>query len=340
MNLAEPDALWLLVLAPLTAMAAFWLWRRRMTDARAWAAPALWQRLDLHLSRGRLTLSLVTLTLAVVALGLSLARPRWGTTEQRVERRGVDVVFVLDSSLSMEARDVSPSRMGIAKSLVRRMVAAMPGNRVALVLAEGERMVLAPLTVDAAVIDLVMDTVFSGSLPSPGTRLAPALRDSLDLFPPESDRHRAVILISDGEDHGGGWEPVLDRLAQEAVVVHSVGVGTVEGAPIPLPAGNGPEYKQDEEGQIVVSRLQERTLQELAERTGGVYLQVSRPDADPAPVLTAVGEMDRRSYEGEILSLQAERFQWPLAAGALALGLHLLVSPFSAFDPSRRGEPR
>ena len=203
--------------------------------------------------------------------------------------------------------------MEIAKSLVRRMVAAMPGNRVALVQAEGERMVLAPLTVDSAVIDLVMDTVFSGSLPNPGTRLAPALRDSLDLFPPESERHRAVVLISDGEDHGGGWEPVLERLEQEAVVVHSIGIGTSKGAPIPLPAGDGPEYKQDENGQIVVSRLQEQTLREVAARTGGVFLAVDRPGADPDPVLAAIGNMDRRSFAGETLDLQAERFQWPLA---------------------------
>ena len=336
MSFAEPDALWLLALAPLAAASASWLWRRRISDVRAWAAPALWSRLNLAISRGALVASLMALTLAIVGLALALARPRWGTIEQRVERQGVDVVFVLDSSLSMEARDVSPSRMEIAKSLVRRMVAAMPANRVALVQAEGERMVLAPLTVDSAVIDLVMDTVFSGSLPNPGTRLAPALRDSLDLFPPESERHRAVVLISDGEDHGGGWEPVLERLEQEAVVVHSIGIGTSKGAPIPLPAGDGPDYKQDENGQIVVSRLQEQTLREVAARTGGVFLPVDRPGADPDPVLAAIGNMDRRSFAGETLDLQAERFQWPLAAGALALGLHLLISPFAATGPDRR----
>lgn len=330
MTFARPDALWLLLLAPAAVAVALWLWRRRLADARTWAAAAMWDRLDLHPSRRRLAASLLALTLAVLGVALALAQPRWGSRQQRVERRGVDVVFVLDSSLSMEARDVLPSRMEIAKSLVRRMVAAMPGHRVALVQAEGARVVLSPLTLDSAVIDLVMDTVFSGSLPEPGTRLAPALRESVDLFPPESERHRAVVLISDGEDHGGGWDAVLERLEQERVIVHALGVGTLEGSPIPLPAGEGPKYKLDENGQVVVSRLHEDSLRQLAEGTGGVYLQVDRARTDPAPVLARIEQMEKRSLSGEVLDVAAERFQWPLAVAALALGLHLLVSPFAA----------
>ena len=340
MTFARPDILWLLMLAPVAAAVALWLWRRRIADARTWAAAPMWRRLDLHLSRRRLTASVLAFGLAVLALALALAQPRWGSRKQRVERRGVDVIFVLDSSLSMEAQDVLPSRMGIAKSLVRRMVAAMPGHRVALVQAEGARAVLSPLTLDSAVIDLVMDTVFSGSLPEPGTRLAPALRESLDLFPPESERHRAIILLSDGEDHGGGWETVAERLEQEHVIVHTLGVGTLQGSLIPLPAGEGPQYKQDENGQVVVSRLQEETLRQLAERSGGVYLQIDRADTDPAPVLAAVDEMEKRSLSGEVLDVAAERFQWPLTAAAVALGLHLLISPFPAGRARREGSAR
>ena len=119
MTFARPDLLWLLLLAPVAAVVALWLWRRRLADARAWAAAAMWERLDLHLSRRQLAASLVGLGVAVLGVSLALAQPRWGSRKQRVERRGVDVVFVLDSSLSMEAQDVLPSRMGIAKSLVR-----------------------------------------------------------------------------------------------------------------------------------------------------------------------------------------------------------------------------
>lgn len=337
MSFARPEALWLLLLAPVVALAALWLWRRRLADARAWAAAPLWGRLDLRLSRRRLAVSLTALGIAVLALALALAQPRWGSRKERVERRGVDVVFILDSSLSMEARDVPPSRMGIAKSLVRRMVAAMPAHRVALVQAEGARLVLAPLTLDAAVIDLVLDTVYSGSLPEPGTQLAPALRDGLDLFPPESERHRAIVLISDGEDHGGGWDTLIERLEQERVVVHTLGVGTRKGSVIPLPAGEGPEYKQDENGQVVVSRLQEETLRRLAERTGGVYLPIDRADAEPAPVLAAIDEMETRNLSGEVLDVEAERFPWALTLAAAALVVHLLLTPFAAATPAREG---
>ncbi|MDH3743999.1 MAG: VWA domain-containing protein [Acidobacteriota bacterium] len=329
MSFAFPQALWLVVLAPITVLVAGWAWRRRLRDAAAWVAGGLWERLHLRVHHARLWVSLALLFLTVLGAALALARPRWGVTEELVERQGVDIVFLLDSSLSMRAQDVPPSRMDIAKTLVRRMVGALPGHRVALVQAEGQGVVLVPLTVDAAVIDLVLDTVTAGSLPQPGTRLGSAIGEGIKLYPPESERHRVLVLISDGEDHGGGWDTIASRLAEAHIVAHTIGVGTGEGAPIPLPDEGGPQYKQDQTGQVVVSQLDEKALRGLSKQTGGLYLQVDRAAAEPAELVAAIEEMEKRTFEGEILNLQAERFQWPLAASALALALYLALSPFT-----------
>ncbi len=333
MTFGFPQALWLTALAPVTALLAVWVWRKRLRDAAAWVARGLWERLHIELRRGRLWGSVALLAIAVLGAALALARPRWGMSQQLIERQGVDVVFLLDSSLSMRAQDVPPSRMDIAKTLVRRMVSALPGHRVALVQAEGEGVVLAPLTIDAAVIDLVLDTVTAGSLPQPGTRLAQAVRQALDLFPPESERHRVLIVISDGEDHGGGWDAIETRLSENHVIAHTIGVGTAKGAPIPLDAAGGPQYKQDREGQIVVSQLHEKALRRLSDETGGLFLPVERATADPTPLVAAIDEMEKRTFEGEVLNLQAERFQWPLAASVGALALFLGLSPFTDLRP-------
>ncbi len=327
MSWGMPSLLWLALLAPAAAALALWAWRRRLAAAAAWAARGLWDRLLAAYRPRQVALSVVTLAVAVLGTGLALARPRWGASTERVERRGVDVVFLLDSSLSMAAADVAPSRLYVAKTLVRRLVERLPGNRVALVQTEGTGVVLAPLTIDAAVIDLLLDTVEPGSLPVPGTELAPGLEAALRLFPPGERKHRVLVVLSDGEDHGGGLERFTETLRQEGVVVHALGIGTPDGAPLTLPGGG---YKQDDDGRVVISRLHEATLEELARATGGLYLRVTGAAADPREVVERIGEMEKRTLEGQSVNTLEERFQWPLALACAALLLHLALRPFRA----------
>ena len=337
MIFAEPDSLWLMVAAPITLLLAALFWQRYLGNLRAWAREGVWERLGLRLQRPHLWVSTLGLGLAVLAVAFALARPRWGTSEQIVERQGVDVVFVLDSSMSMAAADVAPSRLEIAKTLVRRLAAELPGHRVALVQAEGEGLVLAPLTVDTAVLDLLLDTIEPGSLPRPGTQLDSALEEALKLYPPDGEKHRALVLISDGEDHGGGLERSIQALKDAGVLIHTLGVGTRRGSPIPLPNGEQ-RFKLDGDGRVIVSRLNETVLEQLASETGGIYLQVSSPGIEPGEIARAISAMERRSFESESLEILAERFQWPLAVAAFALVLHLAAVPLKPAPTNRAPE--
>lgn len=332
MNLARADLLWLLALAPVVALVAGWLWRRRQSALAAWAARSLWKRLALDVSRRRIAASVAGLALAVLALAFALAEPRWGTVEERVEREGVDIVFVLDSSLSMAADDVQPNRMAVGRNLVRRLTHRLPGHRVALVQAEGDGLVLAPLTVDSAVMDLLLDTILPGSLPTPGTLIKPALERAVTLFPPDNTKHRAIVLVSDGEDHGGETDAWLQLLEESGAKVFALGVGSPQGSPIRLPGSD--DYKQDKDGRVVVSKLNEELLERLARETDGIYLRAPNLGADIDPIVEAINRMEGRSIDGEILSTLAQRFQWPLGAGALALLLHLGIAPLR---PTRGG---
>jgi Ca-activated chloride channel family protein len=329
MRFAAPTFLWLLLLAPRAAAAAAWLWRRRLDADAAWASRGLWDRLLPSYAPRRLTISIATLAVAVLGTSLALARPRWGEGSQKVERKGVDVVFLVDSSLSMGAVDVSPSRLFVAKSLVRRMAQAMPGNRVGLVQTEGDGVVLAPLTLDGGVLDLLLDTIDPGSLPTPGTELATGLEAALRLFGEGSEKHRVLVMLTDGEDHGGGIEAEIAKLKEEGVIVFAFGVGTPAGAPVPIP-GSGGENKREADGSIVISRLNEEVLEKLARSTGGTYLRVTSAAADPAPAVRRIDGMEKRTIESQSLSTLEERFQWPLALAVAALLFHLAVGPFKA----------
>ena len=330
MIFAVPRLVWLTALAPLAAAAALWLWRRRLKAAAAWASRALWDRLLPAYSPGRLAFSVACLGLAVLGTALALARPRWGTGHQKVERRGVDLVFLVDSSLSMGAFDVPPSRLYVAKSLVRRMTRAMPGNRVGLVQAEGTGVALAPLTLDGGVIDLLLDTIEPGSLPTPGTELAPGLDAAIRLFGEGSEKHRVLVILSDGEDHGGGLEEEAVRLRDEGIAVHAFGIGTPQGAPVPIPGNGGNRgYKRDAEGNVVMSRLHEDVLETMARATGGSYVRVTSAAADPAPVMERIDRMEKKTVESNSVTTLEERFQWPLALAVAALLSYLGLGAFA-----------
>lgn len=333
MSFARPEWLWLALLAPLVATAAGWAWRRRLESASAWAARGLWDRLLDGYSRRRLVLSVVWLTLAVLGATVALARPQWGRAEQEVERHGVDVVFVVDTSLSMAARDVEPSRLAAARVLIRRLVEGLVGHRVGLIQAEGTGEVLSPLTLDGDALDLALAAAEPGSLLDPGTELASAMDTALELFLEDEAKHRVLVLLSDGEDHGGGLEPRIERLVESAVTVHALGVATAQGAPLPIPGGRPGEVKKDRQGKVVISHLEPDVLEQLARATGGVYLQALDPAMDLEPILGSIEEMEAPTYGAGSVEVLQDRFQWPLAIAASALLLYLAVGPF-------RSEPR
>ncbi|MEO8275845.1 MAG: VWA domain-containing protein [Thermoanaerobaculia bacterium] len=335
MNFAEPHLVWLALAAPIAALAARWLHGRRSAAESAWASRAIEPRLRLG-GRPRPALwAALLLAVSVLGIGLALARPRWGESLEKVEHRGVDIVFVLDSSASMGTYDVLPSRIWLAQSLVRRMAQQLPGNRVALVQSEGVGVVMAPLTVDVAVLDLLLDAVEPGSLPLPGTQLAPALERAIDLFPAGHEKQRVLVLLSDGEDHEENLGPVIAKLVEAGVVVHTVGVGTAQGAPVPV-AGKEGEFKRASNGEIVISKLHSATLEKLAQATGGTYLEAANANTDPAPIVERIAGMQKRGISSATVATLEERFQWPLAAAAAALALWLAATPYAPLAGASR----
>jgi len=337
MNFADPRLLWLALAAPAGALVAFWLITRRARAEAAWVARAVEPRLRPgERPRPRLLAALL-IGFAILGAALALARPRWGESTETVEQKGVDIVFVLDTSASMGAYDVTPSRLWLAQSLVRRMAAKLPGNRVALVQAEGVGVVMAPLTVDTAVLDLLLDAVEPGSLPVPGSQIGPALERAVALFPEGAEKQRVMVLLSDGEIFGENLDPVVEQLKAAGVVVHAVAVGTTAGAPVPL-AGKANEFKHTREGEIVVSRLDPKPLERLAEETGGLYFAAANATADPEPLVDRILGMDKRGIASATLTTLEERFQFPLALALAALAARLLLTPYRRPRRTREAE--
>lgn len=316
MSWGNPLALHLLWLAPLVAVALWAAWRSRRSALQRLGPVAAERTSDraLRVHAWRLGLWWVALVLGVVAL----AQPRWGYRWQELKREGLDLVVLLDVSRSMDATDVSPSRMERARREVLDLVDLLAGDRVALVIFAGGAFPRMPLTLDYGVLTHVVRDSATESLVAQGSDLGAAMETGLALLGDKGAADRAMLLITDGEDHEGRALEVAERLAAADVHLYVLGVGTADGAPIPV-AGGG--FKKDKNGRMVLSKLDEELLTDLARAGKGAYVR------------SGGGNQDLRDiYEGEIRGrLQGaedgvrrekvwdERFQWPLGAALLLL---------------------
>lgn len=332
MRFANPEVLWLILALPALGLATLWsLGRRRMAMQRFAGDAEFVGRFDgqvnVHLRAAKLLLLYFALLAAIVAA----ARPQWGTRLEPVTRRGVDVVIVLDHSLSMAAEDLAPDRLSHAKHAIDSLLQQLAGDRAALVTFAGQATLMCPLTLDHSAIRLFLDTVDVESVQVPGTALAEALKLAVDTFGDERpggvERSRALVLFTDGEDHEGGVDEVIRDLEDARVSVYAVGCGTTRGAPIPVSnaAGMHTGYKKDGEDRVVTTRLDEGILEVLALDSGGRYYRATASEAELEEIARGLMGMDTQELGAVLRTRYEERFQIPLILAVLALLVETLI---------------
>jgi Ca-activated chloride channel family protein len=322
LRLAEPGAVRLLwIVAVLAALGAAAIWRRR--SALRGAAGALAGRVAPGANAARPALRLGLHTLSLALLALALARPQCGTATEVTRRPGVDLVVVLDASRSMLARDVAPDRLERSKLELSALLDALAGHRIGLVAFAGSAYALCPLTTDRAAVRLFLRGVDARDFPSQGTSLAEALREAQELLhgAERGARSRAVLLVSDGEDHEGGAEEAARALADDGARLFVLAAGTAAGAPIPLadPSGAVKGYKKDRAGETVVTRRADAALARLAAAGGGEVFDLTSPDTGPAAFAAALSRLEKTELEGKTVVTWSERY------AALALPAFLLL---------------
>jgi Ca-activated chloride channel family protein len=320
---------WLLGLLalPLAAGLEVWLVRRDREGLARLVARPLWGRVVRRPAERWRWVRLTLLLLGAAGVVGALARPQWGIVREKIEREGVDVVLLLDTSASMSTPDVSPNRFFLARQALLQLIARLEGDRFALVAFEGEAYPLVPLTLDADALGLFLGTIEPGIVPAPGTSLGVGLAKGLEAFVDKQRRNKVMVLVSDGEDLEGEVEEAVRRAKEAGVVVHTVGVGTEAGQPVPEIGADGrvAGYKRDESGQAVVSRLNMATLEAIARGTGGRTFRITPQDTSLSSLASAIEGMEQKTLAQEYTYRRKERFQMPLAFGLACLTLGLLV---------------
>jgi Ca-activated chloride channel family protein len=319
-HFAEPRWLWLATVAPVLLS----LLHRHAANARReqlarMASPHFVEQLTTSHSPARRRLKDILLLLAFAFAGLALARPQWGRVENGRAFVGEDVVFVLDCSLSMTTTDVLPSRMQRAKFALLDFVRKQSHGRVGLVAFAGSAFIQCPLTFDADAFEETLMSVDEKTIPIPGTEIGRALNEAYRAMD-KNARHKMIALVTDGEDlheKNRGGDPGIvtaKRLATNGVVVFTIGVGTPAGKEIQTRNAAGqPELVHDAQGEIVRSQLDETTLREIAQATGGSYYPLGTLGDGLMKVRSAIHALDTASGLRSSAKNGVDRFHWFIA---------------------------
>ncbi len=320
---ANIDYLYLLLAIP--AMVAIFEWmlaRGRARLARFASSEAL-RRLVPEMSRGRLRLKFWIFELAFALVVVAAARPQMGSKLREVEREGVEIMIAVDVSNSMLASDFSPNRLERTKYAVGRMIEGLSEERIGVVIFAGDAYVQLPITSDYLTARNFVERISPSQVTKQGTAIGAAIDLASSAFSSESGSSRVVILVTDGENHEDDALAAAERAAAKGVKIYTIGIGTPEGAPISI----GEEFIRDDKGEIVVSKLDETTLQRIAAMTDGAYIRATGASVGVQEIVDMVNRTEKSKFKTEIFEEYDEKYQLPLVAALVLLLLECVVLP-------------
>ncbi|MFN8543574.1 MAG: VWA domain-containing protein [Candidatus Binatia bacterium] len=319
----DPWSLAALALVPLLGLFLAWARRRRARALATFVEVGLLPAVAPDLDPRRRTIRSALLAGAVLALATALGGPMWGFHWEEVKREGIDLVIAIDTSRSMLATDVKPTRLARAKLAIEDLLGQLQGDRVALVAFAGSAFVQCPLTLDHGAFVQSLAAIDVGIIPRGGTSLTAAIDQGLAAFEGRQGRNQALVLITDGEDHEGEVKAAVARAKERGVAIFTVGIGTAEGELVPAEAGG---YVKDRSGNVIKSRLDEQTLEDLAVATGGVYLHAAGPSMGLTELYADhIAKLDRRELGTTLERRFEQRYQLPLALALVLLAIEPLV---------------
>ncbi len=294
------------------------LWRR--SAQRKFADSDLLKRLSPNQSLFKSILKVIVLCAAFAFLSLALVNPKIGTKLETVRSQGVDIVFAVDVSKSMLAEDIAPNRLEKSKQLVTQIINSLASDRVGIIAYAGKAFPQLPITTDYASAKMFLQNMNTDMLSSQGTAINEAIQLAKTYYDDKEQTNRILILISDGEDHAGDAIDVAEEANQLGIRIMTIGVGEAKGGPIPIKR-NGVvlNYKKDNKGETVITRLDETTLKEIAEETNGLYVNGKNTSEVVEAIKSELDKMDKKEFESKQIADFKDQFQWFLGLGILLL---------------------
>lgn len=299
---------------------------RRKKAARLGDSALVKQLMPYVSNRKRVLKSILFLT-AFTSLILALCNLQTGSKLTEVKREGADIIVCLDVSNSMLAQDLTPDRLTRAKYALEKMIDMLEGDRLGLVIFAGEAYVQLPITTDYGAAKMFLGSIGPGMVPVQGTKIADAITKATESFSNDEGKNRAIILITDGENHESAAIEAAEDAAKKGIMINTIGIGSENGVPIPLVENNAVKgYRKDKDGQTIVTRLNSELLKTIASKADGVYVQASQADLGLGAVLDKIGELDKAQLESKMYTDYEDQFQWFIGLALILFFIEFLIS--------------
>ena len=322
---ANIEILWLLVTIPVFVAAYIAYTRHKRRQLEAFGDAELMESLMPNASRVRPTVKFSIVMVALTLLIFAAARPQFGQSERTEKRQGIEAIVALDISNSMLAEDVAPNRLDRAKQMLSKLMDNMSNDKVGLVVFAGDAFVQLPITCDYVSAKMFLNSIKPELIKTQGTAIGQALSTSIRCFGEQSDASRAIILITDGENHEDDAVAVAKRAKEEGIQVLVVGIGKPEGSPLPIPGTNN--FRKDRNGNVVVSKLNEEMCREIAQAGGGIYVRCDNSNTATKAIQKELNKLATQEIETQVFTDYNEQFQ-----SFALIALLLLVIDFFIFN--------
>jgi Ca-activated chloride channel homolog len=337
-RLAHSSFLYLLLVIPLlTALLVFFmLWRKKALQ-KFGEYPLIMQLMPEY-SRNRLIFKFILLMIGYAFLIMALVDPQSGSKLEKVQRKGIDLMIALDVSNSMLAQDITPNRLERAKQEISKLIDQLDGDRLGIVIFAGKAYTQLPITTDYAAAKMFLSTINTNSVSVQGTAIGEAVQFSENSFG-QSKANKAIIIITDGEDHEGDVIEPAEAVAKKGITIYTIGMGLPDGAPIPVFNGAiQTGFKKDREGNVIVSRLDETLLQQIAVAGKGLYIRANNSEVGLQKVLNEINKIQKSEIDNRQYSDYEDLFQYFIAFSLIFLIFELSVYDkknqwFSRFKP-------
>ncbi|WP_250433456.1 VWA domain-containing protein [Hanstruepera flava] len=310
-QLEEKIWFWILAAIPVIWLIYIVLHLWKKSAQRKFADKDLLKRLSPNQSVFKTVLKLAIVSLAIAALAIALVNPKIGTKLETVKREGVDIVFAVDVSKSMLAEDIAPNRLEKSKQLVTQIINNLASDRIGIIAYAGKAFPQLPITTDYASAKMFLQSMNTDMLSSQGTAINEAIELAKTYYDDEEQTNRVLIIISDGEDHSEVSASIAEEASEEGIRIFTIGVGDEKGGPIPIKR-NGIilNYKKDQNGETVITKLNEKTLMDIAEEANGVYINGRNTNEVVESIRDILNNMDKKEFEAKQFADFKDQFQW------------------------------
>jgi Ca-activated chloride channel homolog len=323
---ANPEYFSALAIIPVLIILYVLFRLRRKKAIRAFGNPDILAPLMPNASNTRQGLKFLFILLAIVLIVVGLARPQFGAKLEKVKREGVEIIIALDVSNSMMAEDIQPNRLERAKRAISRLTERLSNDKIGLIVFAGDAYVQIPITTDYSSAKLFLSAINTSIVPKQGTAIGSAINLASKSFTPSGESSKAIIIITDGENHED--DPVeMAKIAQKnGIIVHTIGMGLPQGAPIPMINASGQkDFRRDKSGQVVVTKLDEKTLQEIAVSGGGKYIRANNTEVGINAIFDEINKMQKTELESRVYSEYNDQFFYFLLAALALLAIEFFV---------------